>query len=73
MPDLDGLEVQSRLSLQGIAIPVIMLTGHGEVTLAVRAIKAGAVKFLEKPFERAALIAATDEALAQAIASDVNS
>lgn len=66
MPDIDGLEVQSRLALQGIALPVIMLTGHGDVTLAVRAIKAGAVEFLEKPFERAALIAAIEEALDQA-------
>lgn len=63
MPDIDGLEVQSRLSHQGIALPVIMLTGHGDVTLAVRAIKAGAVEFLEKPFERLALIAAIDQAL----------
>ena len=65
MPDLDGLEVQARLSQQGIALPVIMLTGHGDVTLAVRAIKAGAIEFLEKPFERIALIAAIEAALDQ--------
>jgi two-component system response regulator FixJ len=63
MPDIDGLEVQKRLSRLGIALPVIMLTGHGDVTLAVRAIKAGAVEFLEKPFERLALMAAIDAAL----------
>lgn len=63
MPDIDGLEVQARLSQQGIALPVIMLTGHGDVTLAVRAIKAGATDFLEKPFERLALIEAIDLAL----------
>jgi two-component system response regulator FixJ len=62
MPGIDGIEVQDLLSAQGIALPVIMLTGHGDVTLAVRAIKAGAVEFLEKPFERAALLAAIDEA-----------
>ncbi len=66
MPDTDGLEVQARLAQQGIGLPVIMLTGHGDVTLAVRAIKAGAIEFLEKPFERVALIAAIEQALDQA-------
>ncbi|TXC71981.1 response regulator transcription factor [Sphingomonas ginsenosidivorax] len=66
MPGIDGLEVQSRLSSQGIGLPVIMLTGHGDVTLAVQAIKAGALEFLEKPFERAALLAAIDEAFRHA-------
>ena len=60
MPDIDGLKVQAMLSQQGIALPVIMLTGHGDVTLAVRAIKAGAIDFLEKPFERLALLAAIE-------------
>jgi two-component system response regulator FixJ len=63
MPDIDGLEVQARLSQQGIAMPVVMLTGHGDVTLAVRAIKAGAIEFLEKPFERLVLIDAIEAAL----------
>lgn len=66
MPEIDGLEVQARLAEQGITLPVIMLTGHGDVTLAVRAVKAGAIEFLEKPFERLALLAAIDEALSQA-------
>ncbi|MGW8279696.1 response regulator transcription factor [Sphingomonas aurantiaca] len=66
MPDLDGLEVQARLAQSGIALPVIMLTGHGDVTLAVRAIKAGAIEFLEKPFERTALLAAIETAIAHA-------
>ena len=70
MPDLDGLAVQARLAETGIALPVIMLTGHGDVTLAVRAIKAGAVVFLEKPFERTVLIAAIETALAQAARAD---
>ena len=60
MPDIDGLKVQAMLSQQGIALPVIMLTGHGDVTLAVRAIKAGAIDFLEKPFERLSLLAAIE-------------
>ena len=66
MPEIDGLEVQARLAQSGIALPVIMLTGHGDVTLAVRAIKAGAIEFLEKPFERTALLAAIETALAHA-------
>jgi len=61
MPELDGLEVQRRLSERGIEMPVIMLTGHGDIALAVRAIKAGAVEFLEKPFQKAALLAAIEE------------
>jgi two-component system response regulator FixJ len=63
MPGLDGLEVQARLNARGIVLPVIMLTGHGDVTLAVRAIKAGAVEFLEKPFERTVLLAAIEDGL----------
>lgn len=70
MPEIDGLEVQARLAEQGIMLPVIMLTGHGDVTLAVRAVKAGAIEFLEKPFERTALLAAIDEALNQAVRND---
>ncbi|WP_375395454.1 response regulator transcription factor [uncultured Sphingomonas sp.] len=70
MPEIDGLEVQARLAQQGIMLPVIMLTGHGDVTLAVRAVKAGAIEFLEKPFERTALLLAIDEALSQAGRND---
>jgi two-component system response regulator FixJ len=66
MPGIDGLEVQERLAQLGIALPVIMLTGHGDVSLAVRAIKAGAIEFLEKPFERTALLTAIDEAFRHA-------
>jgi two-component system response regulator FixJ len=70
MPDIDGLEVQKRLAETGIALPIIMLTGHGDVALAVRAIKAGALEFLEKPFERASLLEAIDQALAQSNRND---
>jgi two-component system response regulator FixJ len=66
MPGLDGLEVQARLNALGIVMPVIMLTGHGDVTLAVRAIKAGSIEFLEKPFERAVLLAAIEDGLRHA-------
>lgn len=59
---LDGLAVQQALKDRGIMLPVIIITGHGDVSLAVRAMKAGAVDFLEKPFEKAAVIAALDQA-----------
>lgn len=72
MPDVDGLEVQARLSQRGIGLPIIMLTGHGDVTLAVRAVKAGAVEFLEKPFERSVLLRAIELALDRAANSARN-
>lgn len=58
MPEMDGLEVQQALHDRGIAMPVIVLTGHGDVTIAVRAMKGGAVDFIEKPFEKAVLLEA---------------
>lgn len=62
MPGLDGLAVQRDLNERGIAMPVIVLTGHGDVSIAVEAMKAGAIDFLEKPFEKAALLRAIDAA-----------
>jgi two-component system response regulator FixJ len=61
MPGMDGLEVQQALQEKGVALPVIIMTGHGDVALAVRAMKAGAVDFIEKPFEMATLLAALEE------------
>jgi two-component system, LuxR family, response regulator FixJ len=51
MPGMNGLEVQARLNELGIRLPVIVMTGQGDVTTAVRAMKAGAVDFIEKPFD----------------------
>jgi two-component system, LuxR family, response regulator FixJ len=62
MPDMDGLEVQRVMAERGIAMPIIILTGHADVSMAITAMKAGAIDFLEKPFEKAALIAAIDTA-----------
>jgi two-component system response regulator FixJ len=56
MPEMDGLEVQAELNNRGVAMPVIVLTGHGDITTAVTAMKGGAVDFIEKPFEKAALL-----------------
>jgi two-component system response regulator FixJ len=65
MPEMDGLEVQRTLNERGIGMPVIVLTGHGDVAIAVRAMKAGAVDFLEKPFEKTVLLKAIDAAFAR--------
>jgi len=59
---MDGLAVQEAMQARGIMLPVIIITGHGDVGLAVRAMKAGAVDFLEKPFEKKALLAAIEQA-----------
>lgn len=60
---MDGLAVQQALKDKGVVLPVIIITGHGDVGLAVRAMKAGAVDFLEKPFEKTAVVAALEQAL----------
>ena len=61
MPGMDGLEVQQALQEKGVTLPVIIMTGHGDVTLAVKAMKAGAVDFIEKPFGKEALLGSLDE------------
>jgi two-component system response regulator FixJ len=65
MPGMDGLELQRRLRSDNIAMPVIVITGHGDVALAVEAMKAGAVDFIEKPFDEEALLSAIRAALGQ--------
>ena len=63
MPGIDGLLLLQRLRTKGSPLPLMLITGHGDVSMAVRAMKAGAVDFLEKPFEADALLTAIDEAL----------
>ena len=63
MPELDGLELQRRLTHEGILIPIIFLTGQGDIPTSVRAIKAGATDFLTKPVDAAALVQAVRAAL----------
>jgi len=65
MPGPSGLELQAALQRQGISLPVIFLTGHADVPTSVRAMKAGAVDFLEKPVERDTLLDALSRALAR--------
>ena len=65
LPDLDGLEVQQRLVRERSDMPIIFLTGHGDVPLTVRAMKAGAVEFLTKPVADDVLLVAIRQALAR--------
>ncbi|MCB9961400.1 MAG: response regulator [Hyphomonas sp.] len=65
MPRMDGLEVQEQLNARGVAMPVIVLTGHGDVPVAVKAMKAGAVDFVEKPYEKHVLVEALNRAFAR--------
>lgn len=64
MPDMDGLTLQQEMKRRGAAVPIIIITGHGDVPLAVQAMEAGAVDFIEKPFARDVILAAVRRALA---------
>ena len=66
MPEMDGLQFQEELSRQKIALPIIFLTGHGDIPMSVRAIKAGAMDFLTKPVIREKLLVCVQAAFAEA-------
>ena len=63
MPDMSGLELQQELVNRRIELPVIIITGHADVPLAVRAMKAGAIDFIEKPFDDDQMLASVHRAL----------
>src|SRR3954468_19807434 len=65
MPGIDGIEFLRRLKARGITLPVIVMTGHADVPLAVEAMKEGAVDFVEKPFDDDLFLAAIRSALSQ--------
>jgi two-component system response regulator FixJ len=67
MPKMDGLALQREIKRTIPGLPVIMMTGHGDVAMAVQAMKEGAIEFLEKPFEKAALIGALENAFSKAL------
>jgi len=68
MPGMSGLDLQENLVTHGISLPVIIITGHADVPMAIRAMKAGAYDFVEKPFNHQALL----ESIQKAIAHDAN-
>ena len=63
MPGLSGLDLQKELARAGIRIPLIFITGHGDIPMSVQAMKAGAVEFLTKPFREQDLLDAIEQAL----------
>ena len=67
MPGMSGLELQQELNAQGIDLPVIVLTGHGNVQVVVHAMKAGAVDFIEKPFNNELLLDRVQKAVAKSV------
>jgi two-component system response regulator FixJ len=60
MPEMDGLQVQEELRKAGCLFPVVVMTGHGDIAVAVQAMKAGAIDFIEKPFEKQTLLQALE-------------
>jgi len=64
LPGLSGLDLQSRLTAAGVDLPIIFITGHGDIPMSVRAMKAGAFEFLTKPFQEQELLQAIEQAIA---------
>jgi FixJ family two-component response regulator len=63
LPAMSGLELQERLAKSGFALPIIVMSGHGDIQMAVRAMRAGALDFIEKPFHDQALLDRVHEAI----------
>jgi two-component system response regulator FixJ len=70
MPGMSGLELQRELAERSINLPVIILTGHGDVPVAVQAMKAGAVDFIEKPFNNELLLDRIQMAVVQSVRAE---
>jgi FixJ family two-component response regulator len=66
MPGMSGMELQARLRQLGVFMPIIFITGHGDIQMSVAAMKAGAMDFLEKPFDNTELLQSIQEALNKA-------
>ena len=67
LPGMSGLDVQSKLNEEGVQIPIIFITGHGDIPMTVKAMKSGAVEFLTKPFRDQDLIDAIQQALKKSV------
>ena len=65
LPDLTGLELQQRIAELGVDLPIVFITGRGDIPMSVRAMKAGALEFLQKPFDDEALIEAIRQGIAR--------
>ena len=65
MSGMSGLDLQAELVHRNLEMPLILITGHGQVSMAVKAVKAGALDFIEKPFDEATLIGAIERGLAE--------
>lgn len=72
MPGMSGLELQTKLAERAIRLPVIILTGHGDVQVAVRAMKVGAFDFIEKPFSNELLLDRIQKAVTESVHADNN-
>ena len=70
MPGINGIELAEELKRRGAATPVVVITGHADVPLAIQAMKAGVADFIEKPFDDAVMLAAIHNALAQQAGDD---
>lgn len=66
MPEMNGLDLQQRLQERGLPLPILLMSGHADIATAVEAMKAGAIDFIEKPFDDSTLMARIDQALALA-------
>jgi len=69
LPGLSGLELQARLVKEGTGTPIVFITGHGDIPMSVRAMKAGAFEFLTKPFNDTALLDAVERAIERSAAT----
>ena len=65
MPGMDGLALQEHLALRDCPLPIVFISGHGDIPMSVRAMKAGAVDFITKPFRDETLLGAVDQSLAK--------
>ncbi|ABC31830.1 Response regulator [Hahella chejuensis KCTC 2396] len=65
MPDMNGLELMEELRTRRLSVPVVLITGHADVTLAVSAMRMGAANFLEKPFENSILVETVKSAISE--------
>jgi len=69
LPGLNGLELQQRIATDRVELPIVFITGHGDIPMSVRAMKAGAIEFLTKPFKDEALLGAVRSAIARSAAA----